>query len=44
MLHLLRMYVDRIFIDMMWYKSFSVWLLLKMRYNVLFQDVEILWY
>ena len=37
-------YLDRIFIDMMWYKSFSVWLLLKMRYNVLFQDVDLVWY
>ena len=37
-------YLDRIFIDMMWYKSFSVWLLLKLQYNVLFQDVDIIWY
>lgn len=37
-------YLDNIFIDMMWYKSFSVWLLLKMRYNVLFQDVDLVWY
>ncbi len=37
-------YLDRIFIDMMWYKSFSVWLLLKMQYNVLFQDVDLVWY
>jgi len=37
-------YLDSIFIDMMWYKSFSVWLLLKMRYNVLFQDVDLVWY
>lgn len=37
-------YLDRIFIDMMWYKSFSVWLLLKLRYNVLFQDVDLVWY
>lgn len=37
-------YLDRIFIDMMWYKSFSVWLLLKLKYNVLFQDVDLVWY
>jgi hypothetical protein len=37
-------YLDRIFIDMMWYKSFSVWLLLKLRYNVLFQDVDLVWF
>lgn len=37
-------YLDRIFIDMMWYKSFSVWLLLKLQYNVLFQDVDLVWY
>lgn len=37
-------YLDPIFIDMMWYKSFSVWLLLKLRFNVLFQDVDLVWY
>jgi hypothetical protein len=37
-------YLDPIFIDMMWYKSFSVWLLLKMRFNVLFQDVDVIWF
>ena len=36
-------YLDSIFADMMWYKAFSVWLLLKNRYNVLFQDVDIVW-
>ena len=28
---------------MMWYKSFSVWLLLHLGRNVLFQDVDIIW-
>ncbi|KAJ1419017.1 hypothetical protein B484DRAFT_453505 [Ochromonadaceae sp. CCMP2298] len=37
-------YLDGTFIDMMWYKSFSVWLLLKMQYNVLFQDVDLVWF
>lgn len=37
-------YLDEIFVDMMWYKAFSVWLLLKMRYNVLFQDVDLVWF
>ena len=36
-------YLDGIFADMMWYKAFSVWLLLKNRYNVLFQDADIVW-
>eukprot|EP01042_Synura_sphagnicola_P003286 gene3286-4067_t len=26
-------YLDRVFIDMMWYKAFSVWTLLHMGYN-----------
>lgn len=37
-------YLDPIFIDMMWYKSFSVWLLLKMGFHVLFQDVDLVWF
>ncbi len=37
-------YLDRTFIDMMWYKSFSVWLLLSLGYHVLFQDVDIVWF
>ncbi len=37
-------YLDPIFIDMMWYKSFSVWLLLKLGFNVLFQDVDLIWF
>eukprot|EP01035_Chromulina_nebulosa_P040508 gene40508-54778_t len=28
----------------MWFKSFSVWLLLKMGFNVLFQDVDLVWF
>lgn len=30
-------YLDKIFSDMMWYKAFSVWLIIKLKYNVLFQ-------
>ena len=30
--------------DMMWYKAFSVWLMLKLGYNVLFQDIDIVWF
>ena len=37
-------YLDRVFIDMMWYKAFSVWTLLHMGYNVLFQDVYLVWF
>lgn len=37
-------YLDHIFIDMMWYKSFSVWLMLKMGYDILFQDIDIVWF
>lgn len=37
-------YLDPIFIDMMWYKSFSLWLLLHLGYHVLFQDVDLVWF
>ena len=37
-------YLDRTFVDMMWYKAFSVWILLKMGFNVLFQDVDLVWF
>eukprot|EP00606_Chrysophyceae_sp_TOSAG23-5_P000358 GSChrysophyteH2.ASY1.ANO1.956.1 assembled CDS len=37
-------YLDPIFVDMMWYKAFSVWVLLKMGYNALFQDVDLVWF
>lgn len=37
-------YLDRTFVDMMWYKAFSVWLLLSLKYNVLFQDVDLVWF
>jgi hypothetical protein len=29
---------------MMWYKAFSVYLLLRLRINVLFQDVDLVWF
>lgn len=37
-------YLDPIFIEMMWYKSFSVWLMLKLNFNVLFMDVDIIFF
>ena len=37
-------YLDRVFVDMMWYKAFSVYLLLRQRVNVLFQDVDLVWF
>jgi len=37
-------YLDSIFVDMMWYKAFSVYLLLRLGYNVLFQDVDLVWF
>ncbi len=36
-------YLDGVFVDMMWYKAFSVWLLLHLHRNVLFQDIDIIW-
>jgi hypothetical protein len=36
-------YLDGVFVDMMWYKAFSVWLLLHLERNVLFQDIDIIW-
>jgi hypothetical protein len=38
------MYLDGVFVDMMWYKAFSVWLMLKLQMNVLFQDIDIVWF
>jgi hypothetical protein len=32
-------YLDGTFTDMMWYKSFSVWIMIRLGYNVLFQVV-----
>jgi len=37
-------YLDRVFVDMMWYKAFSVWILLSLKFNVLFQDVDLVWF
>lgn len=37
-------YLDSVFVDMMWYKSFSLYLLLKLGYHVLFQDVDLVWF
>jgi hypothetical protein len=37
-------YLDRIFVDMMWYKAFSIYLILKQGMNILFQDVDLVWF
>lgn len=37
-------YLDRVFVDMMWYKAFSVYLVLSHGINVLFQDVDLVWF
>jgi hypothetical protein len=37
-------YLDKIFVEMMWYKAFSLWLGLKLGYHVLFQDVDLVWF
>ncbi len=29
---------------MMWYKAFSIYLLLRRRVNVLFQDIDLVWF
>ena len=36
-------YLDKT-LDMMWYKAFSVWMLLRMGFHVLFQDVDLVWF
>jgi hypothetical protein len=38
-----RGYLDKIFVDMMWYKAFSLLIMLEMGYHVLFQDLDIVW-
>jgi hypothetical protein len=37
-------YLDRVFVDMMWYKAFSVYLLLRLGINILFQDADLVWF
>lgn len=37
-------YLDRVFVDMMWYKTFSVYLLLRRGINILFQDADLVWF
>ncbi len=37
-------YLDRVFVDMMWYKAFCVHLLALRGINVLFQDVDLVWF
>ena len=36
-------YLDFTFVDMMWYKCFSIFLILREGFNVLFQDVDVIW-
>lgn len=37
-------YLDRVFVDMMWFKAFSIYLVLRHKINVLFQDVDLVWF
>lgn len=37
-------YLDRVFVDMMWYKAFCIYLVLRQKINVLFQDVDLVWF
>eukprot|EP01031_Cornospumella_fuschlensis_P023523 gene23523-28529_t len=37
-------YLDRVFVDMMWYKAFSVYIVLREGLNILFQDVDLVWF
>ena len=37
-------YLDRVFVDMMWFKAFSVYLILRLKVNVLFQDADLVWF
>lgn len=39
-----KVYLDATFVDMMWYKAFSVWTVLQMGYHALFQDIDIVWF
>lgn len=37
-------YLDRTFVDMMWYKAFSVHLILREGINIVFQDADLVWF
>jgi hypothetical protein len=37
-------YLDFTFVDMMWYKCFSIYLILREGYNLVFQDVDLVWF
>ncbi len=37
-------YLDQQFGRIMWYKVFSNWLLIDLGYNILYQDVDIIWF
>jgi hypothetical protein len=37
-------YLDFTFVDMMWYKCFSIYMILREGFNILFQDVDLVWF
>ena len=37
-------YLDFTFVDMMWYKCFSIFLMLRSGYNIVFQDADLVWF
>lgn len=37
-------YLDRVFVDMMWFKAFSIYLVLRRGINILFQDIDLVWF
>lgn len=37
-------YLDRVFVDMMWYKAFCVHLIASRGINLLFQDADLVWF
>ena len=37
-------YLDKVFVMMMWYKAFSLHIMLRMGCHVLFQDVDLVWF
>lgn len=37
-------YLDKVFVMMMWYKAFSLYVMLHMGFHVLFQDVDLVWF
>ena len=37
-------YLDKVFVDMMWYKAIALFLIIRLDINVLFQDVDLVWF